>query len=68
MVIRVLYNQKCVFKDKESTHDVHLFMFTAWPRESLTPKTPESLLELIKAVDVQARGSANKGSVIVNCM
>ena len=47
-----------------------LFIFTNWPTDAAAPKTSDSLIQLIKAVD-KVNNSHNEGEenpIIVHCM
>ena len=52
----------------EDIHDVHLFIFTEWPKENAIPITSDSVLQLVKAVDTVNRSKDEESTILVHCM
>ena len=52
----------------EDIHDVHLFIFTNWPKGNAVPKTSDSVLQLVKAVDTVNRSKDKESTILVHCM
>ena len=50
--------------------DVHLFIFTNWPRDAAAPKSSDSLIQFIKDVEKANRHDEDEDErpIIVHCM
>ena len=46
---------------------MNLFIFTNWPKDSLVPKTSDSLLELVKTVDAMNRTLEYEAPILIHC-
>ena len=46
---------------------MNLMIFTDWPKDSLVPKTSDSLLELVKTVETKNRTSEYEAPILIHC-
>ena len=49
---------------------MNLFIYTSWPRDVAVPKTSDSLIQLIKAIDKvnNNHDEAEEKTIIIHCM
>ena len=46
---------------------MNLYILTNWPKDSPVPKTPDSILKLVKTVDTANRKAEDEHPILIHC-